>query len=415
MSSNKIEGVTSNGLVLKTYTELLEDFQEAMNRIYAKDGNLINFESSTPDGQLTNIVSQMGNDIRDFATSIYNSFNPDNCQGVVQDSRYAINFLTRKAGSFTIQNIDVTFDRTVTLTGLDGEATNPQAVGGFIVSDGSNDGTWYLMDSYTVQPNVGETYPVTRSLAFRSKNYGLYQPAIGTINTMVTIVPGVVSVINSVAPTTLGKDQETDLEFKIRRSRSTVRPGQNNIDALYAEIMNMDTVTDCITWVNNTATIDATGTPGNTVWVIVEGGNNADIGVAIYQYSCGLQTRGAVTVNNYSIAGQLFETHFDRAVPVPLYIRFDYEGGENVDQNFLDALAEKTAENLTYTLNETAETSKITTAAAEAINSMYGQGYALNVEISTDGMTWKDYIESASLKNKWVVDASRITITRTST
>lgn len=402
------EGVTSNGLSLKSYNELLDEFQTAMNNIYAKDGNLINFDSSTPDGQLTNIVAQMGSDIRDFATSIYNSFNPDNCQGVVQDSRYAINYLTRKSGSFTIQNINVTFDRTVTLTGLDGEATNPQAVGGFIISDGSNDGVWYLIDSGTYVAG-------THSIPFRSKNYGLYQPAIGTINTMVTVVPGVVSVTNAVAPTTLGEEQETDSEFKIRRSRSTVRRGQNNIDALYAEIMNMDTVKDCITWVNNTSSTDATGTPANTVWVIVEGGDNAKIGEAIYQYSCGLQTRGAVFVNNYSIAGQLFVTHFDRAVPVPLYIRFDYEGGEEVDQNFLDALAEQTASNLSYVLNETAETSKVTTAAAEAINSMYGQGYALNVEISTDNTTWQDYIESASMKNKWVVNADNITITRTST
>lgn len=410
------EGVTSNGLSLKSYNELLTEFQTAMNNIYAKDGNLINFDSSTPDGQLTNIVAQMGTDIRNFATSIYNSFNPDNCQGVVQDSRYAINYLTRKSGSFTVQEIDVTFDRTVTLTGLDGEASNPQAVGGFIISDGSNEGVWYLINSYTVQPNVGETYPVTRRLSFRSKNYGLYQPAIGTINTMVTVVPGVVSVTNSIAPTSLGEEQETDAEFKIRRSRSTVRRGQNNIDALYAEIMNMDAVKDCITWVNNNSSTDATGTPANTVWVIVDGSpNTGEIGEAIYQYSCGLQTRGAETENVYSIAGQLFVTHYDKAVGVPLYIRFDYEGGEEVDQNFLDALAEQTAKNLTYVLNETAETSKITTAAAEAINSMYGQGYALNVEISADGTTWLDYIECGSMKNKWVVDASRITITRTST
>ena len=98
-----------------------------------------------------------------------------------------------------------------------------------------------------------------------------------------------------------------------------------------------------------------------------------------------------------------------------MYIRFDYEGGEEVDQNFLDALAKQTANNLSYVLNETAETSKVTTAAAEAINSMYGQGYALNVEISTDNTTWQDYIESASMKNKWVVSADNITITRTST
>lgn len=399
------EGVTSNGLTVKSYNELLAEIQTTMNSIYATDGNEINFDSSTPDGQFTNILTQMGSDIRDFATSIYNSFNPDNCQGAVQDSRYAINFLTRKSGTFTIQNINVTLDRTVTLTGLDGEANNPQAVGGFVVSDGSSDGVWYLLD--TVTKTAG-----TYSLAFRSKNYGVYSPTIGTINTMVTIVPGVTSVNNSVAPTTLGRQQEADSDFKIRRSKSTVRPGQNNIDALYAEIMNLDGVTDCLTWVNNTSTTDSTGTAPYTVWVIVEGGSNADIGSAIYQYSCGLATRGATSVNNYSIAGQLFETKFDRANPVPLYIRFDYQTVNEVDSSYLQTMADKTAENLSYVLNEPAETSKITCAAKEAITSMYGEGYALNVEISTDNTNWVDYIPSASLKDKFVVDGTRITITQ---
>lgn len=399
------EGITSTGLQLKDYNELLAEIQNGMNGIYAQDGNSINFDSSTPDGQFTNILTQIGSDVREVDKSVYNSFNPDNCQGAVQDSRYALNYLTRKGGSFTIQNIDVTFDRTVTLTGLDGDYNNPNANGGFIVSDGTTN-VWYLID--TVTKTAG-----TYSLAFRSKNYGVYSPAIGTLTTMVTIVPGVTGVTNSVAPTTLGEEEETSLEFRIRRNKSTVRPGQNNIDALYADIMNLDGVTDCLTWVNNTSSTDSTGTAPYTVWVIVEGGANADIGQAIYQYSCGLATRGAISVNNYSIAGQLFETKFDRANPIPLYIRFDYQTVNEVDQDYLNTLANKTAENLSYVLNEPAETSKITCSAKEAINSMYGDGYCLNVEISTDNTNWVDYIPSASLKDKFVVDGTRITITQT--
>ena len=398
------EGVTSEGLSVKSYNELLTELQTAMNNIYAKDGNLINFDSSTPDGQFTNILTQMGTDIRDFATSIYNSFNPDNCQGAVQDSRYAINYLTRKGGSFTVLNINVTFDRTVTLAGLDGEYDNPNATGGFIVSDGSNDNVWYLAD--TVTKTAG-----TYSLPFRSKNYGAYSPTIGTVTTMVTVIPGVTGVNNAVAPTTLGELEETDSEFKIRRSRSTVRRGQNNIDAMYAELMNLDTVTDCITWVNNTSTTDETGTAPYTVWVIIEGGANADIGETIYQYSCGLATRGAVSVNNYSIGGQLFVTNFDRAVAVPLYIKFDYQTKEWVAGSFLDAFADLLAENLLFTLNESADTGKVTNAAYMSNASIYGEGTILNVQISTDGTNWEDFIASTSLKNKFVVDATRITIT----
>ena len=76
----------------------------------------------------------------------------------------------------------------------------------------------------------------------------------------------------------------------------------------------------------------------------------------------------------------------------------------------MSAIKQTIAENLNYQLDETAETSKITEIASQAILSNGGGGYALNVEISTDGTTWTDYIPSASLQNKFVVDSSRITI-----
>ena len=108
-----------NGLSVDSYNTLLANIQADMNTIYAVDGDNINFGSETPDGQFTNILAQIGSDIREVIQEVYNSFDPDKCTGVVQDSRYSLNYLTRKGGTFTVQNIDITTDRTVTLQGLD--------------------------------------------------------------------------------------------------------------------------------------------------------------------------------------------------------------------------------------------------------------------------------------------------------
>ena len=162
---------------------------------------------------------------------------------------------------------------------------------------------------------------------------------------------------------------------------------------------------------NRSGETDETGTPPWTVWVIVEGGANADIASLIYENSCGLPTRGDVAVSVPTVSGEVFITNFDRANPVPLYIRFDFQATEDLETIDFSGIKNSIVENLTYNLNETAETSKVTQAAADAIITNGGGGYALDVEISTDGSDWKDYIPSASLQDKFVVDATRITIT----
>lgn len=395
------EGITENGLQVDSYNTLLENIQTDLNSIYATDGETINFDSETPDGQFTNILAQMGTDIREFAQEVYNSFDPDKCSGVVQDSRYALNYITRNGGTFTIQNIDVTVNQTVTLHGLDANYNDTNAAAYTVSDDAGN--LWYLIDTTTIQPG-------TESLPFRSKNMGLVQPTIGTITTQVTTVLGVTSVINSVAPTTLGTEQETDAQFRVRRSRSTERRGQNNIDSMLSQILDLEGVSDATTWVNSGTETDSTGTPAGYVWVIVEGGANADIADVIYTNSCGRGMRGEVSVEVPAVSGQIFNVNFDRPTPVPLYIRFDFQLTVDLSAVNTNGIKETMAENLIYSLNEAAETSKPTCAAKDAISSNGGGGYALNLEISKDGVDWVDYIPSASLADKFVVDTTRITI-----
>lgn len=391
----------ANGLSVDNYNTLLSNIQTSMNTIYAIDGDNINFDSSTPDGQFTNILAQIGSDIREVVQEVYNSFDPDKCSGVVQDSRYSLNYLTRKGGAFTIQNIDITTDKTVTLQGLDANYNDPNAAS-YTVSDNAGN-FWYLIDTTTVLAG-------TTSLPFRAQNLGLVVPTIGTINNQVTKVLGVVSVNNSIAPTSLGENQESDMEFRIRRNRSTSTYGQNNYDAMIGQLLELDGVTDVQVHVNNTSSTDSTGTNAYTVWVIAEGGANSDIANVIYQNSTGLPTRGNVSVDVPSISGQVFSTSFDRVNPVPLYIQFDLKNTNNNVNISIDNIKQTIANNIIFSLNQPAETSYITEIASSSLQE-YGSGlYALNVEVSLDGSTWTDYIASASLQDKFTVDATRITI-----
>ena len=395
-----VDILNENGLQLQRYDETLNQVQTDMNSIYATDGNLINFDSSTPDGQFTNILAQIATDNRELVQDVYNSFDPDKVSGILQDIRYSLNYLVRNGGTFTIQNIDVTCDSTVTLQGLDDKYNDINA-SAYCVSDNAGN-NWYLIDTTTIIAG-------THSLPFRSQNMGLVQPTIGTIVNQVTKVLGVTSVINSVAPTTLGVTQESDESFRIRRSRSTATYGQNNNDAMLGQILALEGVTDARNHVNIPGNVDYDpNLPDYVVWNIVEGGANDDIANVIYQNSNGLPTYGDVSIDVLAVSGQVFNTKFDRAKPVALYIRYDFKLYVSQDATDLTAINEDIVEGLTYSLGQSAETSVITEVARNAILNNGGGGYALNVEISLDGSNWVDYIETQTIQEKFVVDTTRI-------
>jgi hypothetical protein len=62
-------------------------------------------------------------------------------------------------------------------------------------------------------------------------------------------------------------------------------------------------------------------------------------------------------------------------------------------------------------MNVDAETSSITAICIDAISTTSGGGVPLNVQISLDGTTYTDFIDSASLQNKFNINVNKIFIT----
>lgn len=366
------------GLQLKDNSTLLSEIQTSWQNIYSPSGEPINFTSASPDGNITEILAEMGTAVRELITEVYNCGDPSKCNGAVQDKMYQINYLTRRAGTYTRQNINITVNKTVTLQGLDGSYNDPNASAYAVADDSGN--TWYLIDTTTL-------YAGTTSCPFRAKEIGEVIPTVGTITNQVTIVGGVTNVINAVGYTILGTEQESDADFRIRRELSTANKGSNNEDSIVSQILALDGVTACVGHTNRTNTNDSTGTAAHTLWMIVGGGANTDIAEIIYTNLGGAGTRGAVSVTVPTASGNNITINFDRPTIVPLYIKFDLQVigdlGE-IDQN---AVKEYIATNLKYNVGEDAETSKITQVCADAILNTGGGAYAVNVEISTGGTT----------------------------
>lgn len=370
----------SNGLQVATRTELLEALTQAFQTIYGPDANL---DQSSPDGQLLNIFAQGGVDIRELLMQIYNSFDPDNCSGRILDERCAINNIFRKGGTFTTVPIDITTNRTVTLQGLDENYNDVNATGYTIQDSAGNQ--FVLVSTQTLQAG-------TTRVLFRSKDIGSVQTTLNTITIPVTIVLGVVSVNNPVDATE-GKNEESDYDLKVRRRQSVSIGSSGYLNGLLATVLQLDGVTDAALYENFTGEVDANGTPAHCMWLVVEGGSDADIADAIYRKkSYGCNMRGNITYTITTVSAQQFVAKWDEPTEQELYLKFDIIPTSSTVQFDLDAIKSYITSNESFRIGQGAETSSLTTLAQQAIDANGGLGYATQVLISTDQTNWGEYV-----------------------
>lgn len=370
-----------NGLQTATAPELLESLQTAFKEIYGDD---VLLDSSTPDGQWLNVLVQKGVDVRGLLMQLYNSFNPNNAQGAVLDQRCAINNVFRKSGTFTTVNIAITTDRSLTLQGVDDDYNNPEATG-YTVQD--NEGNRFVLVN-TQTLSVGTT-----SVLFRSEDLGNVVVLPDTITTPVTIVLGVLSVNNPTAATAIGTDGEIDKNLRVRRRQSVAISSYGYLNGLQAALLQLDGVNDAKVYENYTDTTDANDTPPHCIWVVMDGGSSADIANTIYsKKSVGCDMRGDITYTITTPALTQFVAKWDEADVTPLYIKFTIQPATSGITFDTDAIEEYIEANLSFKIGEAAETSTITTLAQDAIDSVGGQGYAVDVLISSDEEHWVEYL-----------------------
>lgn len=392
--------INANGLTVDSINTLIDNLTTGMQSIYGAD---INVDQNSPDGQLINLFAQAIADMLELAVQINNGFDPDRAVGRILDERVVINNITRRGGTFTIQPVNITVDRTVDLQGLDADANNVNGTGYTVQDDAGNQ--FILIDSDTLTAG-------THSLNFRAQQLGQVETTVNTIVNPVTIVLGVTAINNPSGALEVGQNEETDAELRVRRQQSVAIASTGYLNGLLAAVLNLTGVTDASLYENVTDAVDGDGIPAHGIWLIAEGGANTDIGNAIYtKKSYGANMKGAVEVDITTASGDIFVAKFDRPTPADLYIRFDIQptaAGAIFDQA---AIKQYLVDNLSYKIGQFAETSNITLTALLAITANGGQGVPLNVEISDDGLAWDDYLPTATKDAQWTVDTTRITIT----
>jgi len=404
MSVNQLD---SNGLEIKSISDIISSLTAALQTIYGSD---INVDSNSPDGQLINIQAQAIEDLLELLMAVYNSFDPDEAYGTTLDSRLAINGVERRAATYTVTHVSITTDRApVTLQGLSDIGYSDPAIldpngTGYTVNDGA--GNEFILEVTTTIASPG-----TNSLIFRAKNIGQVQPQLNTITNQTTIIAGVTVVNNPLAADSLGVDEETDSEYKMRRALMFFLPAVGPADSVRASILQLEGVTDCYVGENNTSS-PSSGIAANSIWVIVDGGVDEDIAQAIYakkSSGCGMTLSGIddVTITITRPAGDTIDIDFNRPIEEDLYIELTLVPKKSGVTFDTDAIKTALVAALVYKLNQTASINEIVTAMI----TIEPDAYITDLGVSTDGVSYLDLITSTDIQSKFVLDVARIDIT----
>lgn len=386
----------ASGLTVNSTTEIVAALTLAFQSIY---GAQINVGPNSPDGELIAILAQAIQDNLQLLVQVYNSFAVDSAFGVILDQRVAMSGITRVQGTFTLAYVLVTATQALTIPGQDVLILNPGA-SVFTVADTAGN-QFQLQTSYSFG-GAGSA-----SLIFVATTLGQLQTTPNTIQTIITITPGISTVNN---PTTAndvqGIPEETDPQLKIRQANSYFLQAVAPADAIRAALLNIPNCVDAYVAENDTAA-PALGVPAHGLWIIVNGGSPSAIGTAIYKKKnpgCAL-----VGAQSYAVTrpqGNTFTSLWDNALVETLYIEgtlYPKIVGQQFDVT-ADGIALAAA--LTYKLGQkpTAGDAVIAMATIEPL------AVLSNVFVSIDGSTWVQIVTPADFQHYFVVTPARITL-----
>ncbi len=381
------------GLVVDSITEIIANLTTGMQSIYGTD---INVDSNSPDGQMINLFAQAVADMLQLLQSVYGGFSVEGATGTILDQRVALNGLARRQGTFTQTPVLVTVTQALTLYGLD-QTTNPP----FIIAD--NAGNQYTLKTTHVFSGAGSA-----SLTFQAVAIGQVEVVANTITNQVTATLGVASVNNpTTAGTTLGVNEETDAQLKVRHAQSFALASTGPADAVSAALLAVPDITDAYV-VENVADTTVNTVPPHAIWCIVTGGLAAEIAQAIYaKKGIGCDMKGSQSLTIARPNGTNFTAKWDTSLTQALKIRFTINGKVPGTAFDIVLLANELAAALSYKLGQSPTIGDVITA----MQTIAPNGYLTNVGVSSDGgLTYLDVVSPTTAQYYFQVTADNIVI-----
>lgn len=269
---------------------------------------------TTPQGQIAMSDTAIIGEKNDNLAWLINQINPDFSSGRMQDAIGQIYFIDRIAAIGTTV--------TATCTGLQGTVIPA----GSLAQD--SNGYLYASLATATIPASGAV-----SVVFQNQASGPIACPIGALNTIYRAIIGWSGITNSTAGV-LGNEVESRANFEYRRKQSVAGNANNQLGAIYANVLAVPGVTDAYVTQNNTGSTVTKGVtayplPAHSIYVCVYGGASADIAKAIWQKlppgppMAGNTSYTVVDDVNYVQPYPEYEITWQTPSPVNVYVRVE--------------------------------------------------------------------------------------------
>lgn len=393
--------LTFEGVSIETFSEIFASLIDEYKAIYGDD---INVEQDSPDGQRLGIEAKLLADLQLFGANLYAQFDPDFSVGEVQNKMIKWAGITRNAATRSSAEVDITTDRNLLLES------------GYTIKDD--------LDQNWVTTSDNNLLLGTNTVTMLSEDFGDFEADPNTLVTPITIILGVISTTNPLVAVT-GIAEETDEALRIRRNGSLENPSLSTVGSLFAKLANLEGVTDLQVYENDTDIADqlrdnglyvpSVGMPAHAIWVVIEGGENADIIETIAkQKTAGTPNRGdesgifLETLTNPDGTTYII-THvlkYDRPTFVDLYVKFNVKR-KNPAIPIDITLIKQTLIASKFKIHEQV-------LATELYATIYNAGtnfIASDIEISDDDIIFIDESLTPDFQEQFILQEANIDIT----
>jgi len=318
-----MSGLSPTGFDRKRLIDIKTDLEDALKLAF---GENIDLDPQSGFGQFIGIISEAISDQWESQENIYNSQYPSTATENQLSNVVMYNGIERQEATKSTV--------TATISGIPGT----------VIPAGSKASTTATESVFVTLALATISGGGTVSVSMESEEYGEIEASIGTLTVIDTPIYGWTSITNAAAAT-VGRAEETDAELRARRENSTQALGQNLIDALHAQLLDLDNVLDALVISNGTDSV-VNGIPAHHFLSVVRSGADADIAETIWKNTPqGIDSFGTTTINHTDSQGFDQPINFTRPAAVPIYFRvyitintstFPGSGSDDIKDNMVE-------------------------------------------------------------------------------
>jgi len=296
-----MSSIDSTGLTIDRLIDIISDYETTLKAAF---GDNTKTDAQSVFGQLIQLFALAISDQQQLIQGVADSFNPNSAEGAALSTLVLLNGIQRQENEFSTVSLEC-------IATADG-CTIPA---GSLVSDPAT-GVQVATDIDLVL-----AASATGNVSATAVETGAVSAALDTLTQIDTPVFGWASVRNPAAMTE-GVNEETDTELRVRRAAVAERAGSGSVSSIYGTVSDVSGVDKLTVLANNGTVTDANGVEPTHVWVIVEGGSDADIAAAIFsKVGASIGLTGTTVVSHYdSVSKASYDVRFSRPSDIPIYI-----------------------------------------------------------------------------------------------